>query len=118
MESAFEVRRFWSAHLDALENHLDRMEMDQLAKGRRPMESPATKPEKAGLNWNKWIRQIHRWFSIVFTLGVIVNFVAVGLKKYNVAVGLLALLPLAFLLCTGLYMFVLPCAARWRRRTG
>ena len=89
------------------------------------MESPAVaakttlKADKVPVNWNKWIRQIHRWFSMAFTLGVIVNFVAVGLKKYNFAVGLLALLPLAFLLFTGLYLFVLPYATRWRsgRRT-
>ena len=30
-------------------------------------------------------------------------------------VGLLALLPLILLLLTGLYMFALPYAARWRR---
>jgi hypothetical protein len=117
MESAFEVRRFWSAHLDALENHLDRMEKDRLAKRRRPMESPAAaalKTASAPVNWNKWIRQFHRWFSIAFTLGVIVNFVAVALKKYNAGVGLLALLPLAFLLFTGLYLFLLPYLTRWR----
>src|SRR5438874_296863 len=28
------------------------------------------------MNWNSWIRQIHRWLSIVFTLTVIANFVA------------------------------------------
>jgi hypothetical protein len=35
-------------------------------------------------------------------------------------VGLLALMPLALLLFTGLYLFVLPDATRWRRgwRTG
>ena len=71
------------------------------------------------MNWNKWIRQIHRWLSIVFTVAVIVNLVAVKLGKYAVWVGLLALLPLALLLFTGLYLFVLPYATRWRsgRRT-
>ena len=28
------------------------------------------------LNWNTWIRQIHRWLSIAFTVAVIVNVVA------------------------------------------
>jgi len=72
------------------------------------------------LNWNKWVRQTHRWLSIAFTVGVIVNFVAVVLKKYTNWVGLLAGLPLALLLFTGLYLFVLPYAAKWRsgRRTG
>jgi hypothetical protein len=65
------------------------------------------------LNWNKWIRQTHRWLSIAFTVGVIVNIVAVVEKKYTFWVGLLALLPLALLLFTGLYLFVLPYATKW-----
>ena len=67
------------------------------------------------MNWNKWIRQIHRWLSIVFTLAVIVNGIAVMQGKYTTWLGLLALLPLALLLFTGLYLFVLPYTARWRR---
>ncbi|CCV12045.1 conserved hypothetical protein [Mesorhizobium sp. STM 4661] len=31
------------------------------------------------MNWNNWIRRIHRWLSIAFTLTVIANFVAMGL---------------------------------------
>jgi hypothetical protein len=52
---------------------------------------------------------------IVFTVGVIVNIVAVQQKKYTFWVGLLALLPLALLTLTGLYLFVLPYATKWRR---
>jgi hypothetical protein len=72
------------------------------------------------LNWSKRVRQIHRWLSIAFTVAVIVNTVAVGQKRYAAWVGLLALLPLALLLFTGLYLFVLPYATNWRsgRRTG
>jgi hypothetical protein len=72
------------------------------------------------LNWNAWVRQTHRWLSIAFTVGFIVNFVAVVLGRYTGWVGLLALLPLFLLLFTGLYLFVLPYAAKWRsgRRTG
>jgi len=66
------------------------------------------------LNWNRWVRQIHRWLSIVFTVGVIVNFVAVVKGRYAAWVGLSAGIPLALLLFTGLYLFVLPYAARWR----
>ena len=65
------------------------------------------------MNWNKWVRQTHRRLSIVFTAAVIVNFVAVGLKKYTAWVGLMAALPLALLLFTGLYLFVLPYATKW-----
>jgi heme A synthase len=65
------------------------------------------------LNWNKWIRQIHRWLSIAFTLAVIVNIVAIAQKKYTNSVGLLAVAPLALQFFTGLYLFVLPYAAKW-----
>ena len=69
------------------------------------------------MNWNNWIRQLHRWLSIAFTVAVIVNIVnifAMGQKEPAVWVGLLALLPLVLLMLTGLYMFVLPYATRWR----
>jgi heme A synthase len=66
------------------------------------------------LNWNNWVRQIHRWLSIAFTVAVIVNVVALVRQEQAVWVGLLALLPLALLLLTGLYLFVLPHAAKWR----
>jgi len=71
------------------------------------------------MNWNKWIRQIHRWMSVVFTVAVIVNIVAVSRGDYANWVGLLAVAPLALLLPTGLYLFVLPYATQWRsgRRT-
>ena len=65
------------------------------------------------LNWNKWVRQTHRWLSIAFTVAVIVNIVAVVQGKYTSRVGLLAVFPLALLLFTGLYLFVLPYAIKW-----
>jgi hypothetical protein len=70
------------------------------------------------LNWNISIRQIHRWLSIAFTVAVIVNVVAMTQEKQAVWVGLLALFPLILLLLTGLYMFVLPYAAKWRNARG
>jgi hypothetical protein len=75
------------------------------------------------LNLSKWIRQFHRWVSIVFTVTVIANFVALGLGKGQQPppwVTYSPLPPLALLLFTGLYLFALPYAARWRsgRRTG
>jgi len=66
------------------------------------------------LNWNNWIRQFHRWLSIAFTLAVIVNIVAMIQQQQALWIGLLALFPLILLLFTGLYMFALPYAARWR----
>ena len=70
------------------------------------------------MNWNKWVRQTHSWVSIAFTVAVIVNIVAVAQKKYTVWVGLSALLPLILLLFTGLYLFVLPYATKWRTGRG
>jgi hypothetical protein len=67
------------------------------------------------MKWNKWVRQIHRWLSIAFTAAVIVNVIAAqGQEEPAVWVYLLALVPLALLLFTGLYLFLLPYAGRWR----
>ena len=74
------------------------------------------------MNWNHGIRQTHRWVSIAFTAAVIANFVAMaqggGMPPPWVTYS--PLLPLALLLFTGLYLFVLPYAAKWDsgRRTG
>ena len=66
------------------------------------------------MNWNTSLRQIHRWLSIAFTVAVIANVVALVQEKQVVWVGLLALFPLVLLLLTGLYLFALPYATRWR----
>ncbi len=66
---------------------------------------------------NHWIRQIHRWTSIVFTVTVVANFIAIALAQGGMPppwVTYSPLLPLALLLFTGLYMFVLPYVAKWR----
>ncbi len=71
------------------------------------------------MNWNKWIRQVHRWLSIIFTVGFLINLVAWTTAKPPTALGLLVLIPLVLLLATGLYLFVLPYLAKWRgRRSG
>jgi hypothetical protein len=69
--------------------------------------------EEVTLNWNKWIRQTHRWLSIAFTVAVIVNGVAVAQGKYSSRLGLLAVFVLALEFFTGLYLFVLPYATKW-----
>ena len=66
------------------------------------------------MNWNNFVRQTHRWLSIAFIAAVIVNLAAMLLEKQAVWVGLLALFPLILMLLTGLYLFVLPYAAKWR----
>jgi hypothetical protein len=69
---------------------------------------------------SKWIRQFHRWIAVAFTLGVIVNTIVIGMGKGEPAfwVYLLALIPLFLLLFTGLYLFVLPYADKWRGARG
>src|SRR5262249_20085006 len=54
------------------------------------------------MNWNKLIRQTHRWLSIAFTVAVIANVVATVQDKQAVWVGVLALIPLILLLLSGL----------------
>jgi len=66
------------------------------------------------LNWNKWIRQIHRWLSIVFTLTVIANFAAMTQGPVPAWITYSPLFPLALLLFSGLYMFALPYVAKRR----
>ncbi len=72
------------------------------------------------MNWNKWVRQTHRWLSIALTLAVIINGVAVVQGKYNAKLGLMAVAVLALMWITGMYLWVLPYATRWRsgRHTG
>lgn len=63
---------------------------------------------------NHRVRQMHRWVAMAFTLAAIVNIVAMVRGTQAVWVGLLALLPLALLLLSGLYLFALPYASKWR----
>jgi hypothetical protein len=69
------------------------------------------------VKWNDWVRQTHRWLSIAFTVTVIANFVALaqGGGAPPPWVTYSPLLPLALLLFSGLYLFALPYAVRWRR---
>ena len=66
------------------------------------------------MNWSKWIRQLHRWLAIAFTVTVIVTFIALAQEKPVVWLSYVPLFPLALLLVTGLYLFVLPYVSRRR----
>ena len=75
------------------------------------------------MNWNKWVRQSHRWVSVIFTVTVIANIVAMAATGGAMPppwVTYSPLLPLLLLMVSGLYLFILPYAARWRsgRREG
>ena len=71
------------------------------------------------MSLSTFVRQSHRWVSIVFTVAVIANFVAFGIGQPVVWLYYLPLPPLFLLMFSGLYMFVLPHAQKWRsgRRT-
>ena len=64
---------------------------------------------------SNWIRQIHRWLAVAFTLAVIATSVALAQKEPVIWMSYVPLLPLALLFFTGAYMFVLPYL---KRRTG
>jgi hypothetical protein len=68
------------------------------------------------LNWNNLLRQTHRWLSIAFTLAVIATTVALAQKEPIVWMSYVPLAPLALLAITGMYLFFLPYAAKWRGR--
>lgn len=64
------------------------------------------------MNWNRWIRQTHRWLSIMFTTTVLANFAAMTQGPPPPWITYSPLLPLALLLLSGLYLFALPYRAR------
>ena len=63
-----------------------------------------------------WVRQLHRWLSVAFTVTVIANIVvmAQGGGEPPPWVTYSPLLPLALLWFSGAYLFVLPYARRRR----
>jgi hypothetical protein len=69
------------------------------------------------MSWNKWIRQVHRWLGVLFTVTVIANIVAMSVRQGQMPppwVTYSPLLPLALLWFSGLYLFLLPYSAKWR----
>lgn len=69
------------------------------------------------MNWNKSIRQTHRWLSIVFTATVIANFIALAQSGGAMPPAWITyspLPPLALMLLSGLYLFFLPYVSRRR----
>ena len=66
------------------------------------------------MNWNRTMRQLHRWLSLAFTVFVLANFAVMplGNEELGMMVGGLTIVPLLLLLATGLYLFVLPYVAR------
>ena len=78
------------------------------------MTGISSETRAAPLHWNKWIRQIHRWLSIAFTLSVILTFIALAQAEPLIWVSYLPLFLLFLLVLTGLDRIALPSAAKWR----
>ena len=65
-----------------------------------------------------WFRQAHRWVSVIFTVAVTANFVAMTQGQPPAWITYSPLLPLALLWLSGLYLFLLPYVRRWRSGRG
>lgn len=65
----------------------------------------STPPE---MHAGSWIRQTHRWIGVAFTATVLANFLVRIKGAPPPWITYAPLAPLAVLLLTGLYLFVLP----------
>lgn len=65
---------------------------------------------------NVYIRAIHRWTSLAFSLAVAAIFAGMAITHPPQWVYYMPLPPLAVLLPTGLYLFVLPYLRKQRGR--
>jgi cellulose synthase/poly-beta-1,6-N-acetylglucosamine synthase-like glycosyltransferase len=66
------------------------------------------------MNWNKWIRQTHRWLSILFTATVVANLLFMTRGQPPAYITYSPLAPLFALLFSGLYLFALPYLGKRR----
>jgi len=67
------------------------------------------------MGFNMWMRQLHRWISILFVAIVAGIFAMLGMGKQPAQwIYYLPLLPLALLALTGLYLFALPYVRKGR----
>jgi heme A synthase len=67
----------------------------------------------------KWVRQLHRWVAVAFTVSVIVVAIVLATQEEPAEwVYLSPLLPLGLLLITGAALFVQPYLAKRRRTRG
>lgn len=80
----------------------------------------ARHPGASPVSSSAWIRRVHRWVSIAFTMTVCANFVAIALGQgaSRPWITYAPLPPLTMLLLTGLYLFELPYFTSRRSRHG
>lgn len=72
--------------------------------------------EMRGGSMSTWIRQFHRWVSAAFVLSTVATTIALTRPEPVAWMAYVPLAPLALLALTGLYLFCLPYADRWRSR--
>lgn len=70
------------------------------------------------MNISSWVRQGHRWLAVAFTIGFVVNLLALAQQPVPQWVYVIVLIPLFLLFGSGIYLFVLPHVAKARRRAG
>lgn len=78
----------------------------------REAPSPDHRSERGESSWSRWIRQLHRWLAILFTLTVAANFLALTRGQPPAWITYSPLPPLFLMLLSGLYMFALPYVAK------
>lgn len=67
------------------------------------------------MTWSMWVRQTHRWLSIIFTAIVAFIFISLGFGREPAEWLYFApLFPLSLMLVSGLYLFALPYAGKRR----
>lgn len=84
-------------------------------RGRRPADRG---PQARAGSGAPRVRRLHRGAAAAFTVTVLATFVALSLPDPIVWVSYLPLIPLALLLGSGLYLFVLPYRAARRGGAG
>ncbi|MDY7086453.1 MAG: hypothetical protein SYR96_15235 [Actinomycetota bacterium] len=66
-----------------------------------------------------WVRQVHRWMAVLFTVTVVGTTVALTVGGESLVwVSYTPLLPLAVLFFSGIYLYVLPYRAKRRHLAG
>lgn len=69
------------------------------------------------MSLSKSIRQIHRWLSFAFMVTVIITFFLLQQESPPEWANYLALPPLFALMLSGVYLFALPYASKWRKNS-
>lgn len=60
------------------------------------------------MTFRDWMRQAHRWLGIALTVTILSNFGAMAFGPPPAPIVYAPLVPLALLVISGLYMFLLP----------